>query len=732
VLLGGGHSHAIALRLFAMNPIPGVRLTLVSDVTHTPYSGMLPGHIAGFYSYDETHIDLRRLAEFAGAQFLHARATGLDLKQQRLRFGDRPALGFDLLSLDIGSTPATATVPGAAEHAIAIKPVPHLLQHWEHLLAEVSARPDRPWRLAIVGGGAGGVEFALNAHRRLQDLLQAAGQPRSHLEMHLFHRGRTLLGSHNRWVSRHLQHLLDRRGIGVHLAETVTEVRPGKVRCASELTVACDRVFWVTQAAAPNWIADSGLATDARGFVLVGDTLQSLSHAQVFAAGDIATMQHAPRPKAGVFAVRQGKPLFENLTRRLREDPLKPYAPQRRYLSLIGTADKRAIATWGPLWARSTWFWRWKDRIDRAFMARFEQLPTMMVEPGADRNTTEMYCAGCASKVGSSVLRRVLERLETVERADVLVGLGSPDDAAVVRVPPDRLMVHTIDYFRSLISDPHLFGQIAANHCLSDLYAMGATPQSALAVAAVPHATPAKVEETLYQLLSGATRVLHAHQTTLVGGHTTEGDELSFGLSCNGLVPADSLLRKGEVRSGQVAILTKPLGTGALFAAHMRGRAKGRWLDAAIAVMLQSNREAAQILQAHGVTALTDVTGFGLLGHLWEMLRERDIGVEIALAAVPLLPGACEVVAEGIVSSLQPQNLQVARHIDRFHRLRRSPQLQLLCDPQTAGGLLGTLPADRAEACLQALHRAGYERATAVATLHPLAVDKPAIAITPD
>ncbi|MBD2541898.1 selenide, water dikinase SelD [Coleofasciculus sp. FACHB-SPT36] len=739
VLIGGGHSHAIVLKMLGMKPLPGVRLTLITDTSHTPYSGMLPGHVAGFYDYDESHIDLRRLAQFAQAQFYLDRAIGLDLENNEVICANHPDVAFDLLSIDIGSTPATISIPGAAEYAIPAKPVAKLLSEWDHLLKSVAETPEKPIQLSIVGGGAGGVELALAMQSRLHQFFEHSQQFPENLEIHLFHSGVELLPNYNPWVGRRLQKILIQRGVELHLGEKVCEVQPHKVICESGLVVECAsegtpaecRVFWVTQASAPRWLQASGLATDTKGFIQVDDTLRSLSHPQVFAAGDIATMIHHPRPKAGVFAVRQGKPLFNNLRRTLLGKPLQPYKPQKQYLSLIGTGDENAIASWGNFGCESRLFWHWKDRIDRQFMARFHNLPEMSaVTPSNIQNpkfkiqNPPMRCAGCGSKVGSTTLERVLHRIklehpEVGNREDILIGLDAPDDAAVVKVPADQVMVHTLDYFRSLINDPFIFAQISANHCLSDIFAMGATPQSALAIATIPYAWEEKQEETLYQLLSGAAKVLQQSQTPLVGGHTTEGAELTFGLSCNGLAYPNQLLRKGGMKPGQVLILTKALGTGTLFAAQMRLQAKGRWIDDAVHSMLLSNQAAAKCLLKHGVTACTDITGFGLLGHLLEMIQASQVAVEFNLEAIPVLEGALETLEMGIVSSLHPQNLRASRQISNLSIVSDRATYPLLFDPQTSGGLLAAIPDERADACVASLKTLGYTYSQIIGRVTP-------------
>jgi selenide,water dikinase len=364
VLIGGGHSHAILLRLWQRQFLSKVRLTLLNDTEKTPYSGMLPGHVAGLYSYEETHIDLPYLAQLAQAEFLRDRAIGLDLNKKQILCLNRPPLPFDIVSLDIGSTPTFGNVPGAQDYAVPAKPVPVFLNAWYQFLEAVQAQPDQPRHLAIVGGGAGGVELALNMQQRLKQI--------SHeITLHLFQRGKELLPQQGKWVRQHLASLLRKRGVNLHFGETVTEVFSDKIFSDSGLTLETDIVFWVTQASAPQWIKESGLATDDQGFILVNDHLQSVSHPFLFAAGDIATIENHPRPKAGVFAVRQGKPLFKNLQRAVLGKPLKRYRPQRNYLSLIGTGDKSAIAAWGDLGFHSPLLWRWKDRIDRQFMAQF-------------------------------------------------------------------------------------------------------------------------------------------------------------------------------------------------------------------------------------------------------------------------------------------------------------------------------------------------------------------------
>ncbi|MEL6401464.1 MAG: selenide, water dikinase SelD [Cyanobacteria bacterium J06626_4] len=732
VFLGGGHTHAIALRKFGMQPLPGVRLTLITNLTDTPYSGMLPCHISGLYDFDESHIDLRPLSQFAQCQLLMDRAIGIDTVNQQVICAHHPPVAFDVLSIDTGSTPATLDVPGAAAYAIPAKPVPDLLSAWEALLTQVR-HSTAPVAVAVVGGGVGGVELTLNMQHRLWQVLEAAGRSRQDLSMHLFHRGAEVANGRNRTTRRRLHQHFVERGVQLHLSESVCAIEARsegqrQVRCESGLVIDCDRVFWVTNAAAPDWVRASGLSIDESGFVLVEDTLQSCAHPAIFAVGDVATMKHHPRPKAGVFAVRQGKPLFHNLQAYLTGQPLRPFQPQKQYLNIIDLGSGHAIASRGPFTLESRLMRRWKDRIDRKFMGLFTDFPTMPPATAVASGTgaispasAPMPCAGCGSKVASDVLHKTLQRLQQSGprlpdplAEDVIIGLNAPDDAAVVQALPGQLMVHSVDFFPALVNDPFVFAQIVVKHCLNDLYAMGATPQSVLAIATLPHAIADKQSETLFQLLSGLQKALLSAQVPLVGGHTTSGEQLALGLACNGWVTPDAVLRKQGMQVGDVLILTQPLGTGTLFAADMRYQAKGRWIEAAIAHMIQPSTTALRCLQQHDVTACTDVTGFGLLGHLLEMVTASQVTVALTLQDLPLLSGARETLRQGIVSSLQPQNLQAARSLQNASTYAGRPDYPILFDPQTAGGLLATVPGDLAVDCVAHLRQLGYSAATGI------------------
>ncbi len=367
VLVGDGHGHVEVLRRLALRPEPDVDVTLIAPTALAAFSRMLPGLVAGHYSTAETHIDLLSLTQRARARFVRDTVTGLDLHTRTLTLAEGDTEPFDLLSLDMGSVPDNAQVPGAREHAIAVRPAAPFLTAWHALRAQAAA--GNVGTIAVVGGGATGVELLLAMQHRLQGELRDAA-PRLALITDAPH----LIPDHPPAVRARLGQLLVARGVVLHQNSGAIAVEPGVVVTTHNRRIAVDRIFWATSAGAQPWPAAAGLACDPHGFVQVDDTLRSTSHPFVFAAGDCAMQVAHPRPKSAALAIRQGPPLATNLRRELRHDPLSTWVPPRSVLSLIGTGGRHAIAARGPLVLEGEWVWRWKDRLDRAFMAKYATL----------------------------------------------------------------------------------------------------------------------------------------------------------------------------------------------------------------------------------------------------------------------------------------------------------------------------------------------------------------------
>jgi selenide, water dikinase len=366
VLVGGGHTHVHVLKSFGLKPMPGVRLTLIGRNVETPYSGMIPGFVAGHYSFDECHIDLAWLCASAGARLVRGEATGIDCARRQVLLKDGPAVSYDLLSIDVGSAPNLETIPGAREWATPVKPIAELARHWMDFLERMKTWLG-PLDIVVIGGGAGGVELALAIDHRLRAVAKGA-----EVQVTVVTKDEILTGQAAA-AQRRMRTIFQRRGLRLLEKAATVRIERGAVRLESGKWLHADAVFVVTEASAAPWFAATGLPLDQRGFLAVEDTLRSTGDARVFAVGDCSTVLKHPRPKAGVFAVRQGPPLAENLRRVLLGQAPESFVPQTRYLSIIGTGDGHAMATRGGWAIEGAWVWRWKDHVDRRWIRLYQR-----------------------------------------------------------------------------------------------------------------------------------------------------------------------------------------------------------------------------------------------------------------------------------------------------------------------------------------------------------------------
>ncbi|MAC80430.1 MAG: selenide, water dikinase SelD [Rhodobacteraceae bacterium] len=691
VLVGGGHTHALVLRMWGMSPLPGARLTLINPGPTAPYSGMLPGHVAGHYSRDDLDIDLVRLARFAGARLILGAATALDPAAREVHVPGRPPVGYDLCSVDVGITSAMPTLPGFADHAIPAKPLGAFAAAWAAYLDRSG-----PADVAVIGAGVAGVELAL----AMAHALSVRGRPHT---VTLVDRDKALSALRPA-SARRIRTVLDQAGVVLREHTPITAVTPEGVQLGDEILPAT----FITGAAGArpyDWPAASGLDT-TDGYLTIAPTLQT-SDPDIFATGDCAHMGFAPRPKAGVYAVRQAPILFHNLRARAMDRPLRAYRPQDDYLKLISLGGKSALGErfgrplMGPL------MWRWKDRIDTRFMEKFRDLPVMPAPKLPRDHTSGMIeavgdkplCGGCGAKVGRAGLSGVIAAAPA-DRPDIEMLPG--DDAAVLKVADHRLVL-TTDHLRAMVEDPVTMTRITAVHALGDIWAMGGTPKTALVSLILPRLSPTLQQRTLAEIMTTARAEMRAAGAEIVGGHTSVGAELTIGFSVTGEIPDRPVTLAGG-RAGDVLILTKPLGSGVVMAAEMAGRARGADVAQALMWMQQGQGRASEILrEAH---AMTDVTGFGLAGHLEGICTASGMGAELAFDAIPLMEGAVQLAEQGVRSTLFLENRALAV------TLPMGGAADLLFDPQTGGGLLAAVAPDRADMLIEELKAAGYRAAS--------------------
>lgn len=320
------------------------------------------------------------------------------------------------------------------------------------------------------------------------------------------------------------------------------------------------------------------------------------------------------------------------------------------------------------------------------------------------RLTSLSACAGCASKLGAAELARVLRGVPLVTNERVLVGYGAADDAGVYLLREDLAIVQTVDFFTPIVDDPYDYGRIAAANAISDVYAMGGTPISALNIAAFPEDLDLAILE---RVLSGGAAIAKEAGVAIVGGHTIRSDEPKYGMAVTGTIDPRRIVRNSGARAGDALVLTKPLGTGVMATALKRDAIGAEGIAPAVAWMTRLNRGASEAMLAAGVHAATDITGFGLLGHAGELARASGVQLIITAAAVPEMPGVRDLIRQGCVSSGTRANLRAHAEFTTFAPTIDEVTKTILSDAQTSGGLFIAVAPDRLEALLEGLRACG-------------------------
>ncbi len=686
VLAGGGHSHALVLRRWAMKPSkrPHQLITLVSRTSTALYSGMVPGLIAGVYQRDQAAVDLRDLADQAGVALVVAEITGLDLQNQQLQLNQRPALPYEHLSLNLGAV--TSNSPAPTGGLVPIKPLEPALAFLANQDEQMGKPAVASSPFQVVGSGLAAVETVMALRQRW---------PRRPLVLRI----------HPAKLKPALKRALQEASI--QLIETRNLDHTNQLETAAGLLC--------TGSQAPQWLTSSGLpCCPSSGRIRTESSLQVIGQPRLFAAGDCAVIKAHPRAPSGVWAVRAAAPLARNLEAACEARPLRRWRPQRQALQLLGGFNKGQATAWAlrgsALLGPHPLLWRWKTTIDARFMAMFRRSRSM-------DSAETMACRGCAAKLPAGPLESALQQAG-------IAALGTdPEDAAVLPVSiagSTTAVLQSVDGFPALVSDAWLNGRLTALHACSDLWACGARVLAAQAVVTLPQTSEPIQETLLAQTLAGIRSALDPQGAQLIGGHTLEARDglaqpplsraVQVTLSVSGQAH-ERFWPKAGLQAGDRLLLSRPLGTGVLFAAAMTGAAPAPALDLALEQMGTSQHVLLEGLldleteHPNAVHATTDITGFGLLGHLGEMLSNPSLNVVINGPEIPALPGALSLLAKGYASSLAPANrrawglldngsvnLQLAG-IDPGSKQHQA-LLELLVDPQTCGPLLISVQAD--------------------------------------
>ena len=706
VLIGGGHCHALFLLKWAKNPLPGVRVTLISPEVNAPYTGMLPGYVAGHYFLDDLNMDLVRVAQHANTRLLLDSVKDIDLQTQRVQRSAGPDIYFDLLSMNVGITLSLNELEGFSEFGIPAKPLGLFAKKWDDYFDRVSKGNFTP-NVVIIGAGVAGVELSLSMKHRLDKI--------SSLECNvtLIEQKQEILQELSPSTRQKISKHLNKHKITRICSTNVNRITSQGVALTSGDFVPASFVVGAAGAQSIPWIEKTQIPSK-NGFIMIDQYLRSTTpYGKVFAVGDCAYNSETNLPRAGVYAVRQAPILYHNLKATLTGKKLKPFKPQSDFLKLISTGNKNAIGSKFSFSAEGSTIWKWKNFIDKKFMERFDLDLTPTQPPIPNEipleskpviDTANHLCAGCGAKVGLSNLHHVLNE------TDVAINPNWLGDAAEIQLGSHQVAIST-DHLRSFTLDHALFTKISALHAMSDIWSKGAQPKYALAIITIPFMAETLQRETLREIMEVAKRTFQDAGAEIIGGHTSQGSELTIGFTVMSETNPSSFLTHSGANAGDNIIITKPIGTGVMLAGNMRGKVLGEKLFNTYDVMLQSSQKASQIL-AKSATAMTDVTGFGLAGHLLDILQHSNKKALLQLNTIPLIEGSLELSLSGIQSTLWQSNALVGKYFSDLS----NPKCDLLFDPQTSGGLCATIPHQHTQETLYQLHSSGVQ-ATVIGTL---------------
>ena len=674
VLIGGGHSHILLLKKMGMKPIKGLNITLVTPDPELVYTGMLPAAILGAYSFDQIKIDLIKLSKFAKCRIVFSYVNKINLDRKEIHLGERTPIEFDMLSLDIGINYQLNNIPGSEKFSIPVKPFDNFIYNWNKFVLNLKASVNIP-KLSIIGAGAAGCELALCINYKIKSLgLKPI--------INLIDKN-DIAGNLPNKAKNKILKLLNENNIRLLDNINISHINKGRIHCEDGEIISSDLILSAAGGKPQNWLSETGLYLE-EGFISINQCLQSTSHDFVFAAGDCASIVSNPNQKAGVFAVRAAPFLYQNIRNYISSKKLIKYNPQKFFLQALTIDNKKALLFWGNFFLYGTLPWIFKDFIDRSFVNKFYIKYSM--NSLSEEKTTEQkqdLCGACGAKIGNEVLKNALLKLPE-EPNGMLNKIG--DDAAIICLKQGNHVL-TTDHLREFCSDPWTMSRITAIHSLGDIWAMGSVPSIVLSHITIPDLPLIDQQKYLNDIIDAANSVFKKEGASIIGGHTSKGKELTIGFTILGQTNKHPITIDGA-NQGDLIILTKPIGTGTILAGEMQGLAKGLWIKNAQDWMMKSQGSIIKFL-ASKVTSMTDVTGFGLYGHLKNICKSSNVSAILSLDEIPILEGALELSLKGVRSTIFEDNL----HQANFDHLNLdNKKWPLLFDPQTSGGLLASVP----------------------------------------
>ena len=687
VLIGGGHSHLLVLMKLSKRPIKGNRITLITNEIDTPYSGMIPGYIEGIYSWRDSHIDLYRLCLKLNVRFIHAEVERVSAYDKEIYFKDRPKIKFDVLSINTGIQSNNSDIKGAAKYCLPVKPISKLANNFLNKITNYKS-------IAFIGGGAGSVELALAIKKRFLNINQE-------IKITLISGKRGLLSAFPQKTKLISLKTLEKFKIDIIEYKRVLEVKPKQIILSDKSILKIDKAILSTNSMTPKWLTRSDILLTKDNYILVNKSFQT-NYKYVFASGDVIDFDNQNLKKAGVFAVRSGKPLAVNIKKFIIGKNLLEYKFNKNYLALIGTSKRSAIATKYNLTFNSRFFFYLKKYIDQNFMKKFsdfkirkkftlEALKTDVLnifvkhkEKITDKNDI-MQCKGCAAKVPLNALKQALPKNI----------VSTSEDA--VSVPGHPELYQTVDMISSIITDPFLLGKIAANHSISDMVSVNSKITSAMMILQLPLSKTEINSRDLEQVLLGANEIFKTIDCPLIGGHTMIGKDkdpiIGFSILGQKQKKIKIVKNRRKIKTKDLLILTEKIGSGLIFPGINNYLIDSYFQIDVIKQMIKGNLNFGKISNQLNILSMTDITGFGLANHLLNLIKRDNnkTGLTIYPNKIPLFEGVNECINKNIKSSLFESNYDIAQK-DIIYKRDKSKIDNIIYDPQTVGGIAFIIP----------------------------------------
>ena len=691
VLVGAGHTNCLFIKMWAMKSNVSLRVTLINSDPISSYTGMLPSLVAGLCAKSDAQINLFELCRASGVRLIIDTVKEIDKKQSQLVCKTGRVVNFDLLSINIGSN-SLPLINGFRKYGCSVRPLAVFHERWEKFLQSLNSNSCPV--ICIIGGGLASIElsFAMDIRLRKMGI--------ENFNIKIFERG-TAFGKLSQSQQRYLKAKATLRKIEIIENTVVREVSTdGLIKENGKLVHAGFIVSCIGPQ--PNDLIKNSKIENRDGYASVDKTLKVKGLNNVFAVGDCADFPSQAVDKSGVYAVRQAPILYKNILKLLSKKELVHFKPQSDYLKLIIYEGTSAILLRNGIAFSGKWVWSLKKYIDKKFIKNFKKVSENASKKlkSIGNDSKRMLCGGCGSKVGNVILEASLKNISYADSEHIVSEIG--DDAAVLKIN-SSFQALTTDHLRSFTNDAWLQSKITAIHALGDLWAMGSNPDIALTNIIIPESSNEIQKRTIKEIIDGANSVFDAEGVKIVGGHTSLGKEIVIGFTLGGF----SEKRPKTVDkacAGDQIILTKPLGSGVLLAGEMRFEGEAQDLKNLFDDMSKSQSSISKVLSG-AANSMTDITGFGLAGHLLNIISKSKLGAKIFLDQIPLYSGVHNLIAKDIRSSIFENNYMYAQRMI----IKTTANTDILFDPQTSGPLLATIPKAKVKGVLGASEESGFE-----------------------